>query len=388
MLKYNFPLCWWLIALFAPGGSPATHTQQIAPNLLIRSMCVKNMGDPEVQGMWAMPRWPFAYWLPAARLLYFYKGYRHGDQSYFEWRIYNVKTGFDTCPHAFNSLFQRLDGSEQDFRLSPNGRIAFWQASDHTAHLLGATLDSKRQFDFKRGYKHFDLTWLPDSRRWIEWEVSETSDRFVRAHVYALDGSGGAHLLRTLPIAATCPIVPDWFATHPIVSPGSDDILRVEWTEKRKRNAAQIQVFPLNGILNTPAVTYNLRLPSGAEVRDCVVSPGRDRIAWLLEMPAGVSTPQERHRKIRLTSKSTLPKATLSLWVSRSNGADLRILGSAALVDNGIGGYNPAGLRWLPDGKQVSFTARQWLWTLKVDLEADKVGRGSRPKAMFAASRY
>ena len=125
------------------------------------------------------------------------------------------------------------------------------------------------------------------------------------------------------------------------------------------------RLFEVDVCGRQPVKMHVVPLPFTAEVGDSAVSPTGDRIAFLLSTqhpPTGSTAIVSR-----FTHSRTGP--TVSLCVSRLDGTRPRSLGSEELrVDRENGPEAEIGqLRWLPDGKRLSFVFRDTLWTIPDD---------------------
>src|SRR5262249_34844636 len=116
--------------------------------------------------------------------------------------------------------------------------------------------------------------------------------------------------------------------------------------------------FALEGTSAT-ARHFDVRVPRGVEVREVAVSPGGDRLAWLLG---------------GRPSSSTRPPVDYSLWISGLDGSGLRELGRTRLKSEKSSSKRgervddrPWGLRWVPDGRQVSFLYGDGLFAAPAD---------------------
>jgi len=161
--------------------------------------------------------------------------------------------------------------------------------------------------------------------------------------------------------------------------------------------------FDANGI--APPRRSKMRLPAGTVTGNVAVSPGGDRLAWIMET--------ETYSPLAALARRFFPASGLAaqspvrgigLYVSRVDGADLRPLGFFALprlalpkqvvlARGGNGANNPAAqaarlqqlqavqffdrrlrgnkdrpvaLRWTPDGRRVSFVYKDALYAVPV----------------------
>lgn len=95
---------------------------------------------------------------------------------------------------------------------------------------------------------------------------------------------------------------------------------------------------------------------------DCIsLSCQGDRLAWLIQMKRR-SNPSFLDRTLALLGRHEVDR--LSLWVSRTDGSDLREVGRLDVAGVAIGS---GALNWAPDGKRVSFWENDNLWVIPVD---------------------
>jgi hypothetical protein len=92
-------------------------------------------------------------------------------------------------------------------------------------------------------------------------------------------------------------------------------------------------------------------------VWDVRLSPDGHRFAWLTEVEAEVWTRPSTYR----------------IWTSDLNGQDVTEVGcmlaemeSSEASATGERNYFPQNLEWLPDGRSLSFTFKNALWTVPV----------------------
>lgn len=161
-----------------------------------------------------------------------------------------------------------------------------------------------------------------------------------------------------------------------------------------------VVAFDPDGVL--PARKFSVRLPPGTVAWDVALSPNGNRLAWLLQT--------ETYEPLVTLARRFAPNSALAarpatrragLWTSRPDGSDLRPIASMALpplpvaqnprlpARRGNGAMNagqaqfvqaimafnlrrrnadkmPAALRWMPNGRRVSFVYNGSLWTVPV----------------------
>jgi hypothetical protein len=115
---------------------------------------------------------------------------------------------------------------------------------------------------------------------------------------------------------------------------------------------------------SAPARKWRIRLPDGENVISLSFSPGRDRIAWLLE--SWRSTTWSRLYSSMVRPRGGGPPATLSVWVSDARGANMRKLGEMERHSMN-GELDPSVFQWTPDGRQIGFVCRNSFWRTPAD---------------------
>jgi hypothetical protein len=231
--------------------------------------------------------------------------------------------------------------------LSPDGRCLLWLSGHRT--WIAAMLDGAREVRWRsQGRLPGHGFWLRDSRRWVE----------LVSHY----GKGGYTITR-----AVVHSVDDPLAAREIPTPGLEDGLVLGLTgEDRfliRHGVAREDLAPvrfsevaLEG--STASLRpFDIHVPGGLSVSDVELSPGGDRLAWVLA----------KHGRSR-----ELP-GMYSLRVSSIHGEAVREIGrTRGLVETARGGrkrpfyYWPQAIRWVPGEERLSFVFRGELFTVPV----------------------
>jgi hypothetical protein len=120
------------------------------------------------------------------------------------------------------------------------------------------------------------------------------------------------------------------------------------------------------------------RVPSGAHIDHAVLSPKGDYIAWSLRCHA--TPPFSTFLQSKFHLKAFAPYDYMALYLSRADGSEMRLLGTLPskqeksrrvnFLGFWVGRWRPwsehdlQNLDWTPDGKKISFTYENRLYTL------------------------
>jgi len=200
----------------------------------------------------------------------------------------------------------------------------------------------------------FEGAWGPDSRTWVYLHQEDASLRFgeltvegpKRRREYRVNAGTEFHQPRIESVLRN---------GHVLVREG----------ESRLNPQQTFRLFEYDLRGEKLVNKYAIALPFTVGVYGSALSPPGNRIAFLLETidpPVGLSVWLNR-----LTRKPSGP--VMSLWIANLDGSHLRLLGSEALRVDRINGEEAeiGCLRWLSDGKRLSFIFRDKLWTIPAD---------------------
>ena len=110
---------------------------------------------------------------------------------------------------------------------------------------------------------------------------------------------------------------------------------------------------------------FKIHMPSYVVLVDLAFSPHGDRIAWVLMQTHPSPASALLHRILPMVK--LVPKTVTGLWVSQIDGSNLHEIGH---LDNPSGPNKIPPIdyvRWLPDGKKLSFVYRDALYTVPAD---------------------
>jgi len=94
------------------------------------------------------------------------------------------------------------------------------------------------------------------------------------------------------------------------------------------------------------------------------LSPTGDRIAWLVDSAQVDSGRAALHRLLPFVSVPM--QLRQELWISRLDGKGMRLVGQTLLKTRSGNEVRITDLRWLPNGKRLSFSYEDALWTVSV----------------------
>jgi len=132
----------------------------------------------------------------------------------------------------------------------------------------------------------------------------------------------------------------------------------------RQRGAVLDDVLAVDVRASPPRVSKLTvaRRPDG-DISEVVLSPQGDRLAWRTQSWSDVKGALGDWLAGLFRHRTRDMRTTCAVWVSRLDGTDMRQLGSERLTR----GEEPDVLRWLPDGKALSFTANQGLYSVPTE---------------------
>jgi len=292
---------------------------------------------------------------------------RAPDKTVFHLVLVDARTGRETLPQAFNNknsplmeggrmkmTFPGSPGGSMQYMpptaaMSPNGKWLLWSSLPFPVpsgrkQWIASTLNGQQQTwpldsdpGSSVGFVPTDALWMPDSKHWVEL-VRRYKDRaysFPLAHEYEL---GKSVPVRTVLVSGLADGLP--------VGVRQDGIVVMHTSARNTGRPIQQLTLSLVGLKAATATVQilNVSIPVSSSVSDVTLSPKGDRLAWIV-------------------NKDRIPTGLHTLYVADADGGHARAVGSAAGVRLGNRFSWPRGLRWLPDGKHVSFVYKNAIYT-------------------------
>ncbi len=272
---------------------------------------------------------------------------------------YDTRTGIQTDLTALEqTLFaHRCNMHTSAWQVSPDGKYLLWNGSDTIAGTDPATqqpalllkerwyvtsLDGKQTQTWPRVTSdHPCAFWLSDSHQWVEWHDHYSNNGAqLRMEIHTIGKDAVTFLNSALDPRSYMPIGLTGPENGLCVSPrvGDGDVTLVRW--------AMTPGFVSHSgtFLPTPGKTGPI---------EAIVSPQGDRIAWKFG-----ATPGPRFLSGTRFMRHLHPSEA-GLYVSRSDGSDMRLLGAFHTPPDEL-----IHLRWTPDGRRLSFACRGSLYTV------------------------
>jgi hypothetical protein len=323
-------------------------------------------------------------WVSNDTVLYFVRVGEEGEVL----AGFNVRTGRETRYLKVSRWWNNDGNYKKQIEVSPDGHWVIWDAGygdDHDYHQIqGARLDSSGHFTVPRlsrgmdekaqTYEYCSIEWLPDSRTFTEVGVttpvnspSGAKPRQDCGWFRSIDHPQIAVPIRT-PSPYTDPH--DWtrlpsgkFVSVEVGPPGAQPAN--DWPPK------SFQLAEIAPGSNKPASTWTISLQKNLEYEDMAISPQGDQIAWLLTAP---QTSLWDRLVARLWPRHQVVAQHITrLMVSDLHGKNWTEIGRIILPPEGSDEAEswmdraPNELKWLPDGKHVSYIYRHELKSVPVD---------------------
>lgn len=263
-----------------------------------------------------------------------------------------------------------LPGIENGWRLSPDGSTVVWHCSKSymqpyywLIQRLGATGPEKRRVGkYDISDNTISWTWLADSRRWMWFDEENYNYTGTHARIYNLDAG-----VREIATAVINPARSLW-------GNGPTQILGV--TTENAVVSTSFGADPVSKMYllsfqvdhpSRPAEIKSVILPFSTFILEAALSSKTDRLAWCLYHEVLPPVPVELLN--RLLHRKSQPESRAEIWVSNLDGGAMRKVGQVVLRDDSHGrtANYPRSLRWLPDGKQLSFIMKDELRVIGTD---------------------
>lgn len=247
----------------------------------------------------------------------------------------NIRTGKSlSFVVPYSDLNQKLSLDD----ISPDGKWIKWVSDDHDNHIVTYNTESHRSNVWQSKWGG-GTWWLPDSRRWLEVERASDASYFLIHNVDAINDTQRFAFPQDGIDGDLGQITRDHFLFYHAI----------HGTRSTEVDSLDIHVFNLM----CPKEQWHLcpRLPVNGELREYSFSADGNYIAWLVIRNSSV--PHVNWIE-RLLPTFHLPQQTVqSIWVSQLDGSRFHELGYLSLVSDNAPQIGT--IRWLPDGKHLSF---------------------------------
>jgi len=288
-------------------------------------------------------------------------------QRHFLIELVDTRTGHATRPAAFNAHFSRLmpgqlmkvgvlgsNHFEDHYNppvaaLSPDGKWLLWlnSAIGQKGRWIGATLDGQSE-EWEKGqdptseapFLDSQPLWLQNGKQWIEL-VSRYANHTYSVTQANLHGIHQASVVKRFRVNGLADGLPAG-----VTNDGRLMIYHPAEPRVRSIEQACFSLVRLGGETAT-VQALTVPIPESTSANDVLLSPQGDRLAWVLDRGATGS---------RL----------YQLFASKADGTDQRLVGAAPGVSVSNRFSWPRSIRWLPNGKRVSFVFRDALWSVPV----------------------
>lgn len=319
------------------------------PSLLDRATRVASVADWEVQS-------GDYYWLSDHEVLAFKGSDKLG------WTIlrHDMRTGTDETLQVLTKLFRSSNGL-RNWALSPDRSTLMWRCADD--RIIGANLDGQRLFVSRNGIKNTTSAglYLGNDLRWVEPFLTTNQGNATLSGALIHDEKHGGAVKKVV-------FNPSLNQSLSVIMTAQGHLV-MDTGHGGDFSTSIIKTTDLNVTAsNASFKTYTARLP-GSFANGVAYSPGGDRVAWFLDKPR-VSLGFARMWNRLFHPHNPIPPSDLSLSVSGLQGEGLREIGSVeyqASTSADSWQLYPHFIKWLPDGKTISFIYDGSLWTVPAD---------------------
>ena len=267
-----------------------------------------------------------------------------------------MRTGKKTAFHTVSKIWSDDGNFKKSIGVSPDGQWILWDGDhhDHSYHgYYGARRDGSAKFHIAgQGFPEMtSFEWMSDSRHFLEDTGSYEGNGFkhLRTVIRSVDAPHTAKVISRKEAAISSIWDLDW-TTH--ILPGNRAIgikASTNTWSPQKYVLEERTLAPQPRLLNR----WTVSIPSTEERREMQLSPDGRRIAWIVITPAGDQKPQR-----------------VAITVSSLDGSAMQEIGHlllpAAAGEEPPYERYPNEMKWLPDGKHLSFIYHDTLYILPV----------------------
>jgi hypothetical protein len=264
----------------------------------------------------------------------------------------NVDTGIVSLIRSFESNQRNFAAGEMESALSPDRKALIWIGSNYEVLPLGSSSQdtfphvTSQSLNGKSAYLP-SVAWLPNSQGWVE-----------------INGAIGASSLIVHPgngaISISVPLPPGLGMQRILgVTPKNEALI------SRQRGAVVDEFLAVNLAASPPTVkNLQFTVPPYADVEEIVLSPQGNRLAWKTNTWNDLRSALSGMMSGLMGKGQRGSTKSYALWVSGLDGSGMRRLGYE-LVPASDGSLEH--VRWLPDGKSVSFVYKNGFYTIPAE---------------------
>jgi hypothetical protein len=360
----------WLIALAVIGlGASVLWTLRPRPLLLLSQ--AKRVADTRY---WRND--PGAYfWLSDHEIMLF----RTWPKDPYEAQRLELRTMQETPLAPLNKVLKNMCDIEWgvDVLPSPDGSVLlmwrshkpniFFRSNDspYLQYASRVNIDGTQLFQWPghpNGLSISDSTWQADSKGWLHLGTFNKYDGSSLASVkfYSLNAPGRTKEI-VLGTNNQFPINAGLAADNTLVG--------MDLVSFGPGGTARLRIWPLKE--GAKPAEKLVPLPGFADNYSTIVSPRGDRIAWVISGTGRKSPTNLLERLFGFLGQKPVP--TTGLWVSKVDGSELHEIGRMEFPWKPKGNTLPSAalrpslVRWMPDGKHLSFIHDEALYTVPVD---------------------
>ncbi len=245
------------------------------------------------------------------------------------------------------------------WRASPDGLRLLTlttQSDPPDFHVTGPQRQSElRSYRYEYGGDNLPrlpgVAWLPDSRRWLAWSSGHTKQPM---RLYSVDAPYSPPVPLAVPTSMTSllGVTPD----HRVVQ---SDAPAPPATATRI-TIATFGVYPNRALVRS----VSFPLPMTSQTKELELAPQGDRLAWLLIDSRRSPLVTMLVRLLPSLAARFPPREGISVWVSRLDGTEMREIGFQQTRMTGKDPNVATDLRWMPDGKHLSFLMNDALYSV------------------------
>lgn len=343
------------VVSYVPALSAVKQRKPIT-NLLNNAVKVANTAHWILPRGGNVPNYATYFWASDRYLLYF----RHHPRIWDLLCRRDVKTGKDKIFWKVSRWWSEDGTYKKQLEISPDRQWVLWEGNyyDHSFHgYYGARLDGSRKFFIsKKPWPYWvAVRWLPDSRHFLEV-----------THLYKENGD----YLRCVGTTMRSVVAPRLSQRPPALnkytySESWNKYSDIKWLTNTKALGVSAlgELWPARSYIIEELTTnrnaknrrWTFRIPRQETRYEMAIAPQGDRIAWVV---------------VETDNSLSSHKGNAKLCISGLNGKITNEIGSLPLApseEEWPGFYRPTELKWLPDGKNLSFIYEDKLYRVQVE---------------------